>query len=120
MTIEEFNIKENEKYFLETVEFNGNKYGTPKHQLDKNIILNVNPSSILNFYNLLASYEYISIFINGPEDIIKNRLIMRDKGKDLEDKIKKWQEEIPYKKYFHHVVENLDLKEAINKIVDIL
>ena len=120
MNIEEFSIKEKEGYFLETIEFHGNKYGTPKHQLDKNIILNVNPSSILNFYKLLKDYKYISIFIDGPKEIIKKRLLERDKGKDLSNKINKWEEEIIYRKHFHHIIENLDLNKAINKVLEII
>jgi guanylate kinase len=120
MDIKEFNEKEKNDYFLETVDFNGNKYGTPKHQLDKNIILNVNPSSILNFYNLLTKYKYISIFIDGPREIIKNRLLERDKGEDITVKINKWEDEIIYKKHFSYIVENLDLNKTISDILDII
>ena len=120
MTVEDFNKKTLEDYFLETIEFNGNKYGTPKHQLDKNIILNVNPSSILNFYDLLKDYKHISIFIDGPEEIIKNRLIERDKGENVDSKISKWQEEIIYKEYFHHIIENLHIHRAISNILKLM
>lgn len=116
LTLEEFNEKEQNDYFLEVVNFNGFKYGTPKHQLDHQVILNVNPSSILNFQKLLKSYNYISIFIDSPEEILKDRLIKRD-GINIEDKIKKWLEEKPYKKYFDHIIENINLEEAINKIL---
>ena len=116
----EFKKKENSGYFLETVDFNGNKYGTPKHQLDKNIILNVNPSSILNFYNLLKNHKYISIFIDGPKEVIKKRLLERDGAENLTNKIDKWEEEIVYKKHFNHIVENLDLHKTISDVLNII
>lgn len=120
MTLQEFIEKEKSSYFLETIEFNGNKYGTPKHQLDKKIVLNVNPSSILNFYELLMPHKYISIFIDSPQEIIKERLLLRDKGEDLSNKMKKWQEEIQYKKHFHHIIENLDLNTTVNNILQLI
>lgn len=120
MTLEEFKEKEQKDYFLETIEFNNNKYGTPKHQLNKNIILNINPSSILNFYKLLEPYKYISIFIDGSEEIIKNRLLIRDGSDNIHNKIKKWKHEIIFKEHFHYIIENIDLNITINKVLEII
>jgi guanylate kinase len=122
LSLEDFLLKQKNGYFLEVVDFNNHKYGTPIHQLKKNIILNVNPSSILNFQKLFKehNFNYKSIFIDVPLCVIKERLVIRDQNHNIEEKIKKAKEEIVYKKYFNYEIENISIKKAVDEILSII
>jgi guanylate kinase len=122
LTLDEFQEKEKNGYFLEVVEFNNYKYGTPLHQFKSHIILNVNPSSIIDFQKLfkIHNFNYKSIFINAPFSIIKERLSIRDNNQNLEEKIIKAKKEIIYKDYFHYIVDNIFIEKALEEIIFII
>lgn len=122
LTIDEFLKKEQEDYFIEIITFNGNKYGTPKHQFKKNYIFNVTASSIENFLRCIGSQPYKTIFIDADEEIIIERLQKRGNNhkEDIKLQITGGQKEEEFKKYFQYIIKNDILKHTLDKLINII
>lgn len=136
---EEFKRKILNEEFFEYVEYGGNRYGTYKSELEKNIyedtIWRIDPSrggQIREFIKQTYSSEtaqrilkiLIVIFITCSEDVILQRLKQRNLSKDeiekrMADDAKIWQQ---YKDSYDFVVENVpgNLNQTIDQIVNII
>lgn len=119
ISIEEFLQKKKENFFLETIYFNNNYYGTPKEELKNKKIFNITASSINNFLSFLNGFNYKTIFINSSIENIKERLLKRG-DKDINNKLLKIQEEIIFKNKFQYVLENNNLENTIEEILKII
>ncbi len=84
---EEFRNLEKQGYFIETAEYNGYWYGTPKNELadDKFIILE--PQGLQSFLSLKPC-PIVAIFLHTDETVRTNRMKERkDKAKDIQKRI---------------------------------
>lgn len=123
LTKEEFENKINENGFLEYAKVYDNYYGTPKDKvlnlLDKgeDVILEIDVQGALNVKK--AYGEAVLIFIVPPSmKELRNRIIKR--GSETEESLNKRfnsaYEEMSYANEYNYIVENNQLKLAVNKI----
>lgn len=114
---------------IEWAEYAGNKYGTPKNKVDEQlkigkwVILEVEVQGAMQIKS--SGFEVLSIFVMPPSfDLLRERLKAR--GTEDEDRLNKRiriaEYEVKQKNEFKHVVVNEQnkLKEAMNKVLDIL
>lgn len=82
ISIDEFNEKQKDGFFFETIEYNGNYYGTSKNDFsqDKAVILEPNG---LNKYLEYAKDQIVVVALICKPDILRTRMIFR--GDSLED-----------------------------------
>lgn len=114
----EFNQKNRENYFIESVIVHGYQYGTPKHNFQPFIVFNVNPSSIQNFQSLIGDRYYKSIFIDADDDVIKKRLLSRKDNSCINKKLILGGKEKEYRKYFHHIIyNNKEIEDTLNDLL---
>ena len=63
----------------------------------------------------------VSIFLDAPDDVLKQRLILRGESQEQIDKrLSRSELERSFKKYYDLVIENIDLEKTLNTIVDFL
>lgn len=119
--MEEFDRKESQGLFAEVVEYNGEKYGFLKSELDKikndNCFAIVTPSGYRQLCNMLKDYIVVPVFLNTDDNLRRDKLINRHLNEDnIEFYIKQIDERIEQdKKTFSNV---MDIKNIICYDVD--
>lgn len=133
ITKEEFKELIKKNAFIEYNKHFDNYYGTLFDEVEsklkngKNVLIEVEIIGAVNIIKKLRETNkediLISIFIEPPSIEELERRI-RNRNTDNEEQIKKRLEraieEIPYKKYFQNVVENINVNETIDKIKKII
>lgn len=82
VTKEEFLSLKEKNFFVETTNYNGNFYGTPKNEIGLYKVLIVDPNGLKCFINLKDA-TIVSFLIIGSEEKRKERMIAR--GDDIRD-----------------------------------
>lgn len=87
VTKDQFLKLKDENFFVETTNYNGNYYGTPKNEIALNKVLIVDPNGLKCFINLLDK-SIITFLIHGSEEKRRERMILRgDNIKDVEQRL---------------------------------
>ena len=127
LTKKDFFDKVNKDEFLEYAEIYGNYYGTLKENLDetlsegKNVILEIDIQGALSVKE--NSEEGIFIFILPPSmEELKNRIINRgsETEESLHQRFLSAYQEINYISKYNYAVVNDTVKNAVDKVEDII
>ena len=128
VSIEEFNALVKKNSFFEYANIFDNYYGTDKKTVikflsqGKNILFDIDwqgTQQLKKIENLLL----VTIFILPPNlQILKKRLLNRHQGQEklIEQRMKKFNEEVSHWNEYNYVVVNDDLTLCYNKIMDII
>jgi guanylate kinase len=127
---EDFEKKIKEGEFVEWEEVHGNLYGTLKSEIENkinsslDIIFDVDVKGALN---IIKQYpQAVSIFINAPEEELKNRLKKRstETEEEIQKRLERLKLELSYKNRFDYIVQNNSnpggIKKAVEEIVEII
>lgn len=123
---EEFEGKISRGEMFEYSEVHGNYYGIPFENLDRAIDENfIKDIDVLGNIKIRDTYgkktKVVSIFLDAPDEILKDRL---EKRGETPDRVKKRMErnnmEREYKKDYDLVIENLELEKTLNQIFSYL
>lgn len=120
MNREEFEVKVRENYFLEYSEVYGNYYGTPADQVENNEREDLDSLLVIDVQGakkVKDSYgECLLLFLMPPSlEELRRRLLSRGYGmENLEQRLKKAEEEIACARYFDYIIVN----EFIDKTVE--
>lgn len=89
---EEFLLKKEQSYFIETTEYNGYYYGTPRNELGDDKFIILEPKGLQSFLDL--DIDVVSIFLKTKEEVRINRMKQRkDKVKDIKARIEEDRKE---------------------------
>jgi guanylate kinase len=103
LSAEEFLLKKQQGYFVETTFYNQYHYGTPKNELGDNKFIILDPKGLSSFIKL--DMPIVAIFLKTKEQIHIERMKQRkDKVKDIKERIKEDKKEFNLKH-----IEGLDL-----------
>lgn len=87
VTQEDFKEKMNNGFFLETVFYNGNYYGTAISDIASDKVVILEPSGVMNFLSKVSNLIKI-IYLRTPIAYRKKRMIMRgDDPKEIEKRL---------------------------------
>lgn len=126
LTKEEFEKRIKEGYFLEYATVYGNYYGTPREQVIKNEEEGIDSLLIIDVQGarrVKDSYkECLLIFLMPPSmEELRRRLISRGYGREnLEDRLKKAEEEIACARHFDYIVVNDFIDKAVGALKTII
>lgn len=124
---EEFDEKVKKNEFLEWAKVHSNKYGTLRSlvrdhlQKEKDVILELDVQGALNVKEKVPNV--ILIFIKPPsQEKLKERLVKRrtESKKDVEHRLKTAEVEMKFANKYDYIIENKDLKQAIEELVKII
>lgn len=105
-TVPEFKKMMAENEFVETVEYNGNYYGTLKKEVDDNKIVILEPQGFYAFHNEMPD-KIVSFYLNTNESERINRMIYRkDKEEDIKKRIENDREVFKDIKYADYTMIN--------------
>ena len=122
VSVEEFEKLKKDGYFIETVKFNNNYYGTSKKEvrLDKCLAVEFNGAQT---YASLKDKEIVIFYLKLSEELRKKRMISRgDDLEKVESRIKNDREAFTLNDYISKIIdaevdtEKLDIKEAAEYI----
>ena len=125
---EEFNFLIKGNNFFEYAKIFDNYYGTLKEtvlkylSLGKDVLFDIDWQGTQQLQKI-KSLSLVAFFILPPNiQVLKSRLSNRHKGQEklIEERMKKFNEEISHWKEYDYVVVNDDLEECYNKILDII
>jgi len=123
----EFNQRVRKNEFVEWATVHGHMYGTPKVELDKNILakkdvlLVIDPQGAVNIKKIYP--DGVFIFLVPPSwDALRERLEKRasEPAIDIETRIKDARFELKYLSFFQYLVLNEDLDKAVNDMLAII
>jgi len=124
---EEFDEKVKKNEFLEWAKVHYNKYGTLRNlvrdhlQKRKDVILELDVQGALNVKEKVTNA--ILIFIKPPsQKELKERLVKRrtESKKDVENRLKTAEVEMKFANKYDYIIENKDLKQAVEELVKII
>jgi len=124
---EEFDEKVKKNEFLEWAKVHSNKYGTLRNlvrdhlQKGKDVILELDVQGALNVKEKVPNA--ILIFIKPPsQNELKERLVKRrtESKKDVEHRLKAAEVEMKFANKYDYIIENKELKQAIEELVKII
>jgi guanylate kinase len=110
--------------FLEWAEYAGNRYGTLKSELERDVdvlVLEIEVQGARQVRERLP--EAVSVFIAPPsEEALRTRLVGRgsDDPEQIEQRLQVAQEELAARDEFDHVVVNDDLEAAVQELADLV
>ena len=125
MTEEEFKRGVEEGKFFEYELVHGHYYGTILSQLEKAAsdqenyyIRDIDVKGVVNLKQYFkGKSDFISIFLDAPNDVLRQRLILRgDKIEDIEKRLSRGELERSYKNGYDLVIENIDLEKTVQTI----
>jgi guanylate kinase len=127
MTPEQFEERVQRGEFLEHAEYAGNRYGTPRSELDrplKALVLEIEIQGAQQIKQTLPGA--LQVFILPPDvDTLRQRLIQRgtDKPEAIERRLSRAREELEEAKAaaedFPHTIVNDDLNVAVRELEDL-
>jgi guanylate kinase len=128
MSAEQFEERVQRGEFLEHAEYAGNRYGTPRSELDrplKALVLEIEIQGALQIKQTLPGA--LQVFILPPDlDTLRRRLIERgtDTPDVIERRLARAREELHEAKAaaedFPHTIVNDDLNEAVRELEDLV
>lgn len=121
---EEFNEKIRNNQFFEYEKVHDNFYGILKDQLELvsknkelNYIRDIDVNGNIKLRNYFPRDEILSIFLDAPDEILKERLIKRgEKKESIEKRLARAEFERKHKKDYDLIIENLNLENTLNII----
>ncbi len=124
MTKEEFEKKIENNEFFEFEKVHDNFYGILKVQLDLvcknkqfNYIRDIDVNGNLKLRKHFAKEDILSIFLDAPDDILKDRLIKRGESiESIDKRLSRAKFERSHKDNYDLVIENKDLEKTIDII----
>jgi len=125
----EFDKKIIAREFVEWNEHFSNKYGTLKAELKRIFshgeipFIEVEPVGAKNIFDKFDKKDIISFFITPPSiEELKQRIVSRgtESGDQIDERMRRVQSELEYKKLFDHIITNDSVKSAVAKITKIL
>ena len=128
VSIEKFNILIKENSFFEYANIFNNYYGTVKKQvlellsLGKDVLFDIDWQGTQQLQKI-KDLSLVAFFVLPPNiQVLKNRLSNRHKGQEklIEQRMKKFNEEISHWNEYDYVVVNDDLEVCYNKILNII
>lgn len=103
LSAEEFLLKKNQGYFIETTHYNHFYYGTPRNELGEDKFIILDPIGLESFLSL--DIELVAIYLKTNEDIRIERMKQRqDALENIKSRIKDDRKEFNIKK-----IKGLDL-----------
>ncbi len=127
LTPEQFAERADRGEFLEHAEYAGNRYGTPRTELDrplKALVLEIEIQGALQIQQTLP--DALQVFILPPDlDTLRERLVQRgtDKPEVIERRLARAREELDEAKAaaenFPHQIVNEDLNRAVQELEDL-
>ena len=129
MTKDEFEKGIANGKFFEYENVHGNYYGTLLHRLeyvaenqDYDFMRDIDVKGNRNLKKFFqGKCPMVSIFLDAPDDIIRQRLLARgDTLEEIEKRISRGELERSYKPDYDLVVENIDIEKTIKTINDFL
>lgn len=126
---EEFEKKIADGEFYEYELVHDNYYGMFKKSLEKIVadkefhyMRDIDVKGNVNLKKFFVDKcPMISIFIDAPNDVLRERLIKRgDKPEDIEKRLSRSELERSYKNNYDLIVENIDLNKAVEQISDFI
>jgi guanylate kinase len=128
LTREQFDERVSRGEFLEHAEYAGNRYGTPRTELDrplKALVLEIEIQGALQIKQTLPGA--LQVFILPPDlDTLRERLVQRgtDKPEVIERRLARAREELEEAEaaaeHFPHRIVNDDLNRAVHELEDLL
>ena len=125
MSDEEFDRREKNGEFFETINAHAHKYGTQFKELEKVI---ANPQNIyLKDIEVVGTQKLVSyladktkvltIFLDASDDILKDRLLKRGENEETANlRLSRAKMERTFKDKYDMVIENVDLEDTLKKI----
>lgn len=129
LTKEEFQKKINDGEFYEYELVHDNYYGMFNKALEKVVtdkefdyMRDIDVKGNVNLKNyFVGKCPMISIFIDAPNDVLRERLIKRgDKLEDIEKRLSRSELERSYKSNYDLVIENIDLDKTVDAISEFI
>lgn len=129
LTKEEFEKGIKDDIFIEHELVHDNYYGTLKSAFNQVIddkendyMRDIDVKGTVNIKKYLTGKaKMVSIFLDAPDDVLKQRLRLRGESQEQIDKrLSRSELERSFKKYYDLVIENIDLEKTLNTIVDFL
>ena len=126
--LEEFNKHVKKNDFFEYAKIFGNYYGTLKEpvlkllSLKKDVLFDIDWQGTQQLKRI-KNLSLVTFFILPPNiEVLKERLLNRHKGQEkiIEDRMKKFNEELSHWNEYNHIVINDDLDTCYKKILDII
>lgn len=126
MSEEEFKDGIDKGMFFEYENVHGHYYGTILSKLelasndkDNYYVRDIDVKGTINLKKFFKEGEFISIFIDAPNEVLRERLKLRgDKEEDIEKRLSRGELERSYKKYYDLVIDNIDLEKTVNTIIE--
>ena len=79
--------------------------------------LNESIETLSSIDTCLSNKDFSSIFIDAPNDVLRERLIKRgDKPEDIELRLSRSEMERSYKHHYDIVIENIDLEKTLQTL----
>jgi guanylate kinase len=124
LTAEEFQRRIDAGEFLEWAEYAGNRYGTLRSELERDVDVLVLEIEVQGARQVRERVpDAISVFIAPPSDeALRTRLVGRgsDDPEQIEKRLAVAQEELAARDEFDHVVVNDDLEAAVQELADLV
>jgi len=128
VSLKEFNELAKKNNFFEYAKIFGNYYGTLKEpvlkllSLKKDVLFDIDWQGTQQLKKI-KSLSLVTFFILPPNiKVLKQRLLNRHEGQEkvIEERMKKFNEELSHWNEYNHVVVNDDLETCYKKISDII
>jgi guanylate kinase len=124
LTPEEFQRRIDDGDFLEWAEYAGNRYGTLRSELERDVDVLVLEIEVQGARQVRERVpDAVSVFIAPPsEEALRTRLVGRgsDGPEQIERRLAVAQEELAARDEFDHVVVNDDLEAAVQELADLV
>lgn len=122
----EFEERKQNEYYLETTEYCGSHYGTPKNQIDenlkngKNVLLEIETDGAKKAMELYHGMYTIAVFLMPPDlEEIKRRILLRhtESEEQLKNRLDKAEAEIKEKDLYDIVLTNYSVTRTTKRFL---
>ena len=128
VTVSEFENAIKEGKFFEYENVHGNYYGTILSKIEmasehkENVYFrDIDVKGNIKLRERFKDSGIISIFLDAPNDVLRQRLLARgDKPEDIEKRLSRGEFERSFKDNYDIVVENIDIEKTVNTILDFI
>ncbi len=122
---DEFLSRYEQGKFCEMEEIHGNYYGSQMQDIeeaiygDKILIKDLGVEGVKNLIDILGKENVITIFIDAPKEVLKQRLESRGE-KEIELRLSRYDYEHTFLNQYDYIVENIDLNDCVEEILEII
>lgn len=117
-------MKDEDKFF-EVEEIHGNFYGCDTASIQNAVdsdyvfIKDLGVEGVVNLRKLLGRENVVTIFVDAPKDVLRERLISRGE-KEIDLRLSRYDYEHTYISDYNYKVQNIDLQECVDEVWDII